>query len=97
MSCHLDKPGCNVYRQIERLLESEKGLRAEAEKASRAKDDFLALLSHELRTPLTAIRMFADTLREGRLEGEATREEYLDTIVSESERLSRLEIGRAHV
>jgi signal transduction histidine kinase len=51
---------------------------------------FVSSVSHELRTPLTAIRMFADTLREGRLEGEATREEYLDTIVSESERLSRL-------
>jgi signal transduction histidine kinase len=51
---------------------------------------FVSSVSHELRTPLTAIRMFADTLREGRLEKEETREEYLDTIVSESERLSRL-------
>ncbi len=51
---------------------------------------FVSSVSHELRTPLTAIRMFAETLREGRLEQEKTREEYLDTIVSESERLSRL-------
>jgi signal transduction histidine kinase len=51
---------------------------------------FVSSVSHELRTPLTAIRMFAETLRGGRLEQEKTREEYLDTIVSESERLTRL-------
>jgi signal transduction histidine kinase len=51
---------------------------------------FVSSVSHELRTPLTAIRMFAETLREGHLEQEETRQEYLDTIVSESERLTRL-------
>lgn len=35
-----------------------------AEKASQAKDDFLAALSHELRTPLTPILLTASTLHE---------------------------------
>jgi len=51
---------------------------------------FVSSVSHELKTPLTSIRMFAETLALGRQDGGEARTEYLQTIVNESERLSRL-------
>jgi len=39
------------------LLEREQAARAAAERYSRSKDDFVAVLSHELRNPLSAIMM----------------------------------------
>jgi signal transduction histidine kinase len=54
------------------------------------KSQFVSSVSHELKTPLTAIRMFAETLRLGRSKDKKVQEEYLDTIVNESQRLTRL-------
>jgi len=39
-----------------RLYDTERRLRDEAERASRTKDEFLAMLGHELRNPLASVR-----------------------------------------
>ncbi len=54
------------------------------------RSQFIASVSHELKPPLTAIRIFAETLRMGRLKDSQAKTEYLDTIVNESHRLTRL-------
>jgi len=51
---------------------------------------FVSSVSHELRTPLTAIRMFAEALQMKYTADPRVHQEYLDTIVNESERLTRL-------
>ena len=57
---------------------------------SQLRTDFVANVTHELKTPLTSIRMFAETLQQGRASNEAERQESLDVIVGETQRLSRL-------
>jgi signal transduction histidine kinase len=46
-----------------------------AERANKAKDDFLAILSHELRTPLTPVLIIAASLREDQRLPDQVREQ----------------------
>jgi len=59
-------------------------------KLSNLKSDFVANVSHELKTPLSLVRMFGELLESGRVENDEKRRQYLQIIVSESERLGAL-------
>ncbi|MBQ2633755.1 MAG: HAMP domain-containing protein [Oscillospiraceae bacterium] len=70
--------------QLETNIESLKN-------AERTRREFVANVSHELRTPVTSIRSYAETLGDaaGTLDGETERR-FLEVIVSESDRLSKI-------
>lgn len=63
--------------------------RRDARDAER-KTTFVANVSHELKTPLTSIRLFADMLQDGRVKDASKQRQYLQTMVNETQRLTRL-------
>src|SRR5262249_53582813 len=87
------------------MLNRERAARSEAEAASHAKSQFLALMSHELRTPLNAVIGYAELLDLGiggklsegqRRQGARVRliGQHLLGLVNEVLDLGRVEAGR---
>ena len=75
------------------LLAATAELRAANERLQeldRLKDDFISTVTHELRTPLTSIRAFSEILHDNPDLDSAEREKFLNIIIQESERLTRL-------
>lgn len=56
----------------------------------RMRKDFVANVSHELRTPVSVIRANAETLLDGALGEPAVAQQFLEAMVRNSERLSRI-------
>jgi two-component system phosphate regulon sensor histidine kinase PhoR len=52
--------------------------------------EFVQKVSHDLRTPLTSIKMFVETLQEGRLTDKDKIEECLDVLSRETDRLTAM-------
>jgi signal transduction histidine kinase len=57
---------------------------------SALKTDFVSAVSHEMRTPLATIRMIAEMFQMQRVKDLRTSQEYIETIASETDRLTRL-------
>jgi signal transduction histidine kinase len=51
---------------------------------------FVSAVTHELRSPLTTLRLYIDMLLGGLVRDEKQREEYLQTLNAEADRLNRL-------
>jgi signal transduction histidine kinase len=77
-------------RQLEAATRELRSANESLRQLDRMKDDFVSTVSHELRTPLTSIRSFAEILHDTPDLEEAERREFLEIIISESERLTRL-------
>ena len=61
----------DAQKENEKLLKAEQESRRTAERASNAKDEFLAVVSHELKTPLNAIAGWTRILRTPGISNEA--------------------------
>ncbi|MBC8160709.1 MAG: GAF domain-containing protein [Roseiflexaceae bacterium] len=75
--------------RLQALYVREQAARAQAEEASRLKDEFLTTVSHELRTPLTAFLGYARLLQ-SRPRDEAFTARTLDTMVRTAETQAQL-------
>lgn len=75
--------------ELEELSRSFNKMTHELSSIETLRSDFVNNFSHEFKTPIVSIRGFAKLLKENRLTGEERRE-YLDIIITESERLAAL-------
>ena len=75
--------------EIGELARSLEEMRQRLDALDRARSAFIANASHELRTPLTALGGYLELLTEGGLT-EAERDEFLDTMGEQVQRLTKL-------
>jgi Na+/proline symporter/nitrogen-specific signal transduction histidine kinase len=75
---------------LERATAELRSANERLESLDRLKDDFMSSVTHELRTPLTSIRALAELMRDDAEMPAAQRQQFLDIVVAETERLSRL-------
>ncbi len=72
------------------LARAFNAMTASLRQADQAKAAFVANVSHELRTPLTVIKGTVETLQDGAIDALAARDNFLESMASETERLIRL-------
>jgi signal transduction histidine kinase len=75
---------------LERATAELRAANEQLKSLDRLKDDFMSSVTHELRTPLTSIRALAELMRDDPKIDLKQRKQFIEIIVSETERLSRL-------
>lgn len=80
----------SMLDQIQGAFQNQQRALTAKERTERQLRQFVADASHELRTPLTAVRGYADLYRAGGLDDEATLEQAMMRIGTESRRMTEL-------
>jgi signal transduction histidine kinase len=75
--------------EVSALAEAFNSMASSLEKVESQRSEFIANVSHELKTPMTTIAGFAEGILDGTIPPEREKE-YLEIVVSETRRLSRL-------
>lgn len=76
--------------ELERASAALRAANLRLTELDRLKDEFLSTVTHELRTPLTSIRALTEILYDNPDIELEQRQEFLGTVITESERLTRL-------
>lgn len=94
-------------KELEKISEQLKNANDQLVKKDSQKDEFLDTVTHELRTPITAIRAASEILHDDEDIPEELKKQFLQNIISESDRLNRLidkildlekfETGKQHI
>ncbi|GAA0629078.1 sensor histidine kinase [Thalassospira tepidiphila] len=77
-------------RELEKAAAELRAANERLKELDRLKDEFLTMVSHEFRTPLTSIRSFSEILVDSPNLDPKQADHFLEIIVRESERLTRL-------
>ncbi|MHB8895538.1 MAG: sensor histidine kinase [Candidatus Geothermincolia bacterium] len=77
----------DLSRSFDSMAERIESMVQEMRDLDTMKSDFVANVSHELKTPLTAINGLSQTLRDGAVDDEEVRQQFLTSITVESQRL----------
>ena len=83
------KTDINIY-EINELADSLNYAKDELSKTETLKRDLMANISHDLKTPLTMIKAYAEMVRDITYNNKEKREENLNTIIDETDRLTLL-------
>lgn len=78
------------YTEINNLADTLTRASIELEKSDMLQKDLIANVSHDLRTPLTMIRSYAEMIRDLSGDKPEKREQHLQVIIDETERLNML-------
>jgi Na+/proline symporter/signal transduction histidine kinase len=86
----INKKLTDTSNELKKISEQLKNANLELVNKDIQKDEFLDTVTHELRTPITAIRAASEILHDDDDIPEELRKQFLQNIISESDRLNRL-------
>lgn len=80
----------NGIKEIDELADTLNYLESEVSKTDQYRRDLMANVSHDLKTPLTMIKAYAEMVRDITYKNKKKREENLNVIIEETDRLNNL-------